>query len=169
MLVSALLQLAIPASISATCLHSRADPALPFGYSLEQGPVTWAGIPAAHGSSADWSVCRLGTQQSPAVLYSKTATQVRATVKIPNVAAGKAELLNLNTTLEVPAHSTAPGSLQGSLSYAGKTYALQQFHFHTPSEHRIDDEYYPLEMHLVFKSSVGASVPIVSCLTLSAG
>ena len=58
---------------------------------------------------------------------------------------------------------------KGNLSYAGlkftpdikngtfirgknateSTYNLAQFHFHSPSEHRIDGEDYPMELHLV--------------------
>jgi carbonic anhydrase len=36
-----------------------------------------------------------------------------------------------------------------TLDYDGKTYALQQFHFHTPSEHLLDGVTYPMELHLV--------------------
>jgi carbonic anhydrase len=30
-----------------------------------------------------------------------------------------------------------------------KTYHLKQFHFHSPSEHTVDDKHMPLEMHMV--------------------
>eukprot|EP01084_Bolivina_argentea_P029743 55213_1 len=35
------------------------------------------------------------------------------------------------------------------LSIHGKAYELKQFHFHTPSEHTVDDEVFEMEMHLV--------------------
>lgn len=34
----------------------------------------------------------------------------------------------------------------------GKTYELKQFHFHTPSEHTIDGQHFPLEIHFVHQS-----------------
>ncbi len=39
-----------------------------------------------------------------------------------------------------------PGSF---ITFDGETYAFAQFHFHTPSEHHIDNTEYPLEMHMV--------------------
>ena len=36
------------------------------------------------------------------------------------------------------------------------TYRLTQFHFHTPSEHLLDGEEFPLELHLVHQASNGA-------------
>ncbi|HCX23714.1 MAG: hypothetical protein CMB80_32640 [Flammeovirgaceae bacterium] len=39
-----------------------------------------------------------------------------------------------------------PGSF---ITFDGETYDFAQFHFHTPSEHHINKEEYPLEMHMV--------------------
>lgn len=33
-----------------------------------------------------------------------------------------------------------------------KEYALVQFHFHTPSEHRVNEKGYPMEMHMVHQA-----------------
>ncbi|MFI6095606.1 carbonic anhydrase family protein [Lentzea sp. NPDC051213] len=46
-----------------------------------------------------------------------------------------------------------PGS--GHVTVAGTRYDLVQFHFHTPSEHQFSGHNYPLEMHLVHRSSAG--------------
>jgi carbonic anhydrase len=32
------------------------------------------------------------------------------------------------------------------------SYSVAQFHFHTPAEHRVNDDFYPMEMHWVFES-----------------
>jgi len=37
----------------------------------------------------------------------------------------------------------------------GKTYTLRQFHFHTPSEHTLNDVQYEMEMHLVHTNEEG--------------
>lgn len=80
---------------------------------------------------------------------------------------------NLGTTIEV--------SLNGTTRYNDADYQLVQFHMHTPSEHHINDEYYPLEVHFVhqrvsdntqlaviafmFELSTKASDPIISGLS----
>jgi carbonic anhydrase len=53
-----------------------------------------------------------------------------------------------------------------SITIDGKTYYLQQFHLHTPSEHTISNQAFPMELHLVNKSDDGATavlgVPLAS-------
>ncbi|GES63806.1 carbonic anhydrase [Aspergillus terreus] len=55
---------------------------------------------------------------------------------------------NKGTTLEVDRP-------QGSLTAGNTSYTLSQFHFHTPSEHRVDSQYFPLEVHFVFQNTAG--------------
>ena len=80
---------------------------------------------------------------------------------------------NLGSTIEVLAN--------GTTSFEGTDYRLVQFHMHTPSEHHIDGEYYPLEIHMVhqgiadntklaviglmFQVSAGKSSSIISSLS----
>jgi len=42
-----------------------------------------------------------------------------------------------------------------TVTVKGKTYTLRQFHFHTPSEHMLDDRQYEMEMHLVHTNEEG--------------
>ena len=42
-----------------------------------------------------------------------------------------------------------------TLTIASDQYALVQYHFHNPSEHTIKGKHFPMEMHLVHKSSSG--------------
>ena len=42
-----------------------------------------------------------------------------------------------------------------SLTVGGKRFSLEQFHFHSPSEHTIDGRHSPMEMHLVHKGADG--------------
>ncbi|WP_051173529.1 carbonic anhydrase family protein [Amycolatopsis orientalis] len=46
-----------------------------------------------------------------------------------------------------------PGT--GHVTLAGVRYELEQFHFHTPSEHRFAGRADPLEMHFVHRSAAG--------------
>jgi carbonic anhydrase len=54
---------------------------------------------------------------------------------------GEVEFENLGTTIEV--------IVNGTTSIAGSDFQLVQFHMHTPSEHHINGEYHPLEVHMV--------------------
>lgn len=58
---------------------------------------------------------------------------------------------NLGTTIEV--------IVNGTTSFAGSDFRLKQFHMHTPSEHRIGEEYYPLELHFVHEG-VSKYIPV---------
>ena len=40
-----------------------------------------------------------------------------------------------------------------SLTFENKVYMLNQFHFHTPSEHTLDGSNLPMEMHFVHLSN----------------
>jgi carbonic anhydrase len=42
---------------------------------------------------------------------------------------------------------------EGSLTLSGRDWSLAQFHFHTPSEHLLNGEANPMEMHLVFTNA----------------
>jgi carbonic anhydrase len=42
------------------------------------------------------------------------------------------------------------------LTVGADSYALVQFHFHAPSEHTVDGEHFPLELHFVHQAEDGA-------------
>jgi len=136
-------------SVNGACLHDdaplsrRANPAVPianFSYTGATGPFGWAGLSPANGA------CSTSKMQSPINLDNAISmSKSTLTVTIPDVS--HAELENLGSTLEVVAN--------GTTHFAGKAYTLAQFHFHTPSEHRIANEYFPLEGHFVHQASDG--------------
>ncbi|XTI84126.1 carbonic anhydrase [Cenococcum geophilum] len=146
---------------SASCLHGtshllrRATPdggveVSKFGYTELEGPLHWAGL------STDNSACAIGTRQSPINMDSSIHTVAEAPqICIPSVES--AEFENLGSTVEVIVNGTA--------TFDGTNYSLKQFHFHTPSEHRIDEEYFPLEMHMVHEATDNSSrIAVVSAL-----
>ena len=59
------------------------------------------------------------------------------------------EAINTGYTVQV---NVAPGS---ALIAGGKQYALQQFHFHRPSEHTVDGKAAAMELHLVHLDTAG--------------
>jgi carbonic anhydrase len=65
-----------------------------------------------------------------------------------NIPEQEVEFENLGTTIEV--------IVNGTTTVAGSEFQLVQFHMHTPSEHHINGEYHPLEVHMVHQG-VGKS------------
>ena len=116
-----------------------------FGYNYYDGPLQWGDL------SPNNTMCKQGDHQSPININTTATTpsseQSDAAKKDRSIhydTFRTAEFQNLGTTLEV-----TPDEAVGGIEVAGKKYTLTQFHFHTPSEHRIDDEHFPMEMHLV--------------------
>lgn len=123
-----------------------------FNYTGEGGPLSWYGL-----NTTTNSACSKGKNQSPIDIVTQSINYASASslnFSVPAVPSAKFE--NLGTNVEVV--------INGSLVAGNQTYELAQFHFHTPSEHRINEEYFPLEVHFVYESS-GTS-PTYSMLPL---
>ncbi|KAJ5776110.1 uncharacterized protein N7511_001121 [Penicillium nucicola] len=142
-------------AVTASCIHDY-DSALhggKFSYTGLGGPLNWHGLDKKHNS-----LCARGRNQSPINIDSSIHTGTgRLSLSIP---ASIAVFENLGPTVEV----TLP---KGQLFTRTGKYALQQFHFHTPSEHRINDEYYPLEVHFVFKDTADRIAVVAFVFELS--
>lgn len=108
---------------------------------------------AAHWSELDKSfeTCKIGKHQSPINIVTKGVKPAAADVKPVSFSytAGAGEVVNNGHTVQV----NLPAS--GSITLDGTEYKLVQFHFHTPSEEKVDGKAYPLVAHLVHKSAEG--------------
>lgn len=112
-----------------------------WGYTGPTGPDHWSALSASYG------VCNTGQQESPIDLHDV----------IP------ADLGSLGIKwAPMPIHATNNGhTVQydaptgNSFSMMGGTYALAQFHIHHPSEHLLNGERFPLEIHFVHKMKDG--------------
>ncbi len=115
-----------------------------FGYSGANGPSHWASLDPAYKE------CSAGRRQSPIDLKDAKRT---ALPKI-DFAYRPAEVKLENNGHSVEAEP-APSS---KIEIAGTEYALKQFHFHAPSEHRLDGRALPLEFHFVHEADGGGLV-----------
>ncbi|KAK1586021.1 carbonic anhydrase [Colletotrichum navitas] len=112
-----------------------------FNYNDITGPLNW------HSYNNASITCATGVQQSPINLNDTSAALVSGKTlgfDVPDLPHG-AVIENLGSTLEVVAHN-------GTLTRHGRKFHLKQFHFHTPSEHRVDSEHFPMEVHFVFEA-----------------
>jgi Carbonic anhydrase len=128
-----------PAAVSVRPVH--------WSYHEEGGPAGWGKL------SPVYSLCGSGQSQSPINLlgnarkgtpewkvdYKTTTLHISHNEQVD-------ELINNGHTIQV---TTQSGS---SISYHGKVYRLKQFHFHTPSEHTVDGQHAPMEIHLLHQA-----------------
>jgi len=123
---------------------------LHWGYDGEEGPGHWADL------SPDFALCGSGVEQSP----------INLTGAVPIVDAGLemrfgTEVLTLEQRARVMdlvdnGHTIQiTNDVPMALDIDDVHYELVQFHFHSPSEHTIDGEHAPLEVHFVHKSAAG--------------
>ena len=94
--------------------------------------------------------CATGGHQSPVALSTKQAKAQSPEQPLKfEWARSTGELVDTGHSDQV---NLPPGS---SITYGGKKYELQQFHFHTPSEHTVDGRHAPMEAHFVHKADDG--------------
>jgi carbonic anhydrase len=109
-------------------------------------PATPPAAPAQHGGEHAGAIYTAaesnGVRQSPINIATSEAAPGKHSLAL-HYQASREHVTNTGHTIKV---NYDPGS---SLELDGKTYDLQQFHFHTPSEHQLDGTTYPLELHLV--------------------
>ncbi|KTG16224.1 MULTISPECIES: carbonic anhydrase [unclassified Guyparkeria] len=112
-----------------------------WSYRGDTGPAKWASL------DASFETCGQGVNQSPIDLQ----TPVPADQPAPtfDYRAGGRHLVNNGHAVQVDYDE---GS---TLTIDGRDYQLKQFHFHAPSEHTVDGEHFPLEVHFVHSNAEG--------------
>ncbi|HEY3404984.1 MAG TPA: carbonic anhydrase family protein [Ohtaekwangia sp.] len=122
-----------------------------WGYDGEDGPASWASL------SPVYALCGEGKNQSP-INIVKTDAKGGATWKLDY----KTTSLRIAHTEHMDniidnGHTIQVTVDEGStFTFEGKTFSLKQFHFHTPSEHTLDNVHAPMEMHMVHQSEDGS-------------
>jgi carbonic anhydrase len=117
-----------------------------WSYEGEHGPDHWGAL------GADDAACSVGSQQSPLDITGAIEAEVPAIIL--DWKKGQGEIVNNGHTIQV----NMPAG--GKLSRGDKSYDLLQFHFHTPSEHLVQDKSFAMEVHFVNKN---AEIRITGC------
>ncbi|WP_317201318.1 carbonic anhydrase family protein [Janthinobacterium sp.] len=131
-------------AVSLACLATAAQAAdkhAHWAYTGHGGPTHWNEL------EEGFSGCKLGTQQSP--IDIRGASKAALAPIDFHYAPGAAAVVNNGHTVQV---NLAAG---GSITLPDGEYKLLQFHFHTPSEEKINGVGYPLVAHFVHKSEAG--------------
>lgn len=115
-----------------------------WGYSGHGGPKEWAAL------DEGFKTCKLGKLQSPINIETRKVEKAADGKPIGFAyTSGSGEVVNNGHTIQI----NLPAS--GAITLDGTEYKLLQFHFHTPSEEKMDGKNYPLVAHLVHKSAQG--------------
>jgi carbonic anhydrase len=112
-----------------------------WGYEGEAAPAHWGKL------DPKFALCGSGKNQSPIDIAGRTKAELKP-LKL-DYKAGATEILNNGHTVQV---NYASGSM---LQVDGHSFELKQFHFHAPSENKIDGKHYPMEGHLVHADKEG--------------
>ena len=105
------------------------------------GPDAWGGL------KPEFSLCRTGQRQSPIDIRDGLAVDLDPITF--DYQASRFAVLDNGHTVQV---ELAQGN---SIDVGGKRFELQQFHFHRPSEERIDGRQFEMSLHLVHKDGQG--------------
>jgi carbonic anhydrase len=119
-----------------------ADEDIHWSYSGETGPENWAKL------SPGFAACGIGVNQSP-IDISKTVRAELETLQF-NYKSKSTVIVSNGHTVQI---DVGPDSW---FSAGGEKFQLLQFHFHSPSEHQINGEIFPLEGHFVHQNASGA-------------
>tara|TARA_Y100000991_G_scaffold210829_1_gene192544 strand:- start:1475 stop:2296 length:822 start_codon:yes stop_codon:yes gene_type:complete len=116
-----------------------------------KGPSTWANRDPAY------KLCSHGKQQSPINIITKESQTFSSLDYLSvNFRNESFSVINNGHTVQFNAKNSTSNIL-------GDEYRLLQFHFHTPSENRIDGKPSPLEAHFVHENS-GHHLAVISVL-----
>jgi carbonic anhydrase len=132
-------------SLAVACLAALATTG---SFAADKEAPHWAYT--GHGDPAHWgeldskfATCKIGKDQSPIDIVTAKAIAAKLDPIVLHYAAGSAEVVNNGHTIQV---NVPEGS---SISIGKASYKLLQFHFHTPSEEKLNGKAMPMVAHFV--------------------
>jgi carbonic anhydrase len=138
------LALFVPLGLSLALASVRAAPPAEhphWSYGGHSGPAEWAAV------NPEYATCKLGKHQSPIDIHGAKPADLPAIAfhyqPVPLAVVDNGHTIQVNY---------APGSW---IDVGGARYELVQFHFHKPSEEKIDGRAHAMVTHLVHKNAQG--------------
>lgn len=129
-----------------------------WSYEGAEDPSHWASL------SPEFALCGSGHRQSPIDLVTKAATTSQGGAADPSARFEPTDRKTVPVDVVNNGHTIQIDTVgSGVLVIGSERYVLQQFHFHTPSEHTIDGRSFPLEVHFVHKTA-GGKLAVVGML-----
>jgi len=113
-----------------------------WGYGGAANPTQWSEL------SSEFEACEFGRDQSPININVVEKSEQSSEINF-NYQESTGEVVNNGHTIQV---DFEPGN---TVDIDGEVYQLAQFHFHTPSEHTIENKSSAMELHLVHQNEAG--------------
>jgi carbonic anhydrase len=145
----------LPLTLLTACVHAGETGHSTWGYDGAHGPFHWGEL------GSEYSLCEKGMAQSPIDLLRSHKT-ILDDIQFSYRDAPFHVVNNGHTLQEVEPLSEAVKSRypkhgqtvlhfdkDSTIVFDEDLYLLEQFHFHVPSEHTVDQRHYPMELHLV--------------------
>lgn len=120
-----------------------------WSYEGEKGPDHWGEL------RREYAVCGTGNSQSP-INIDNTQPEDLANIVI-HYEDSEVRILNNGHTVQVTYD-------KGYIEVDGQPYHVGQFHYHAPSEHTIDGQSFPAELHIVHHSVDGKAAVVIGIL-----
>jgi len=155
MRVFSLLVAALALTVITSISYAHDPQTIHWGYEGDNGPLHWGSL------GPEFALCDKGMAQSPIDLLRSRSLSLDdiqfaykdAPFHVINNGHTLQELEPLSETVKsrYPKHGQTMLHLDrdSTIMLHGDLYLLEQFHFHAPSEHTIDNKHYPMELHLV--------------------
>jgi carbonic anhydrase len=124
-----------------------------WSYTGKTGPAKWGTLEEEYGT------CGLGKAQSPIDIRDNVAKQADLPAIEFGYKASPLKIIDNGHTIQI---NYAPGSF---INVGGKQYELAQFHFHKPSEEKINGKSYAMVAHLVHMDAEGKLAVVAVLLT----
>ncbi|MDR1108973.1 MAG: carbonic anhydrase family protein [Spirochaetaceae bacterium] len=128
-------------------VHPVSAEAKHWSYTGDTGPEYWYSLDPAFG------IAKEGRAQSP------IAIDTAALAPLKGEEPGKPVIAYRETPFEIENNGHTieliPVSDDNYITIGTEVYVLRQFHFHAPSEHRIDGKAFVMELHLVHENAQG--------------
>lgn len=150
------LLLLLSACCAATTLACDPSSGAIFGYTGSVGPDHWGTL------SPNFTQCAKGTSQSPIDISTAAAVYNPALEPLRRDYTTVANATLVDNVFNVALRFDA-GSAAGGVIVGGKQYRLKQMHWHSPSEHTVNGQRFPVELHMVHASDDG-NVTVVAML-----
>jgi len=135
------LALLVLCSICMPCAAGQEQKEHEWGYSGKEGPANWGDV------KPGFATCKTGQHQSPIDIRGAKSSELPAIQFDYKPAALR--IINNGHTVQI---NYAPGSF---ITIGEKRYELKQFHFHHPSEEKINGKNFPMVAHLVHSDADG--------------
>jgi carbonic anhydrase len=140
--MKALSVLLVMLMLSSACAPQQVESTPPhWTYEGEEGPAHWGELDKTYAS------CGTGKSQSP-IDVANPSEQDLANISF-HYQPSEVNILNNGHTVQV---NYDPGSY---IELDNARYDVVQFHYHAPSEHTVDSESFPAELHIVHKNADG--------------